>query len=106
MSVASLGMPTSYEKLQQYFEEKGASHGVDAMWFIVHPNRDQLIQIGKLIDSGYVKPIVDTVLPLSQARQAYEGAKDIHKQGKITKINGILQKRIELREPYMIHIMR
>jgi NADPH:quinone reductase-like Zn-dependent oxidoreductase len=83
VSVASLGNPTSYDKLPQYFKENGASHGVDATWFIVHPNRDQLIRIGKLTDSGYVKPIIDTVFPLSQARQAYESAKDIHKHGKI-----------------------
>jgi NADPH:quinone reductase-like Zn-dependent oxidoreductase len=83
VSVASLGMPVGYEKLPLYFREKGASHGVDAIWFIVHPNREQLIKIGELIDSGYVKPIVDTVLPLSQADQAYEGAKSVHKHGKI-----------------------
>jgi NADPH:quinone reductase-like Zn-dependent oxidoreductase len=44
---------------------------------------DQLIRIGDLIDSGRVKPIVDTILPLSQASQAYEGAKGVHKHGKI-----------------------
>jgi hypothetical protein len=36
-----------------------------------------------LIDSGYVKPIVDRVLLLSQASQAYEGGKSFHKHGKI-----------------------
>ena len=45
--------------------------------------RTNLIQIGELIDSGHVKPIVDTILPLSEASQAYEGAKGIHKSGKI-----------------------
>ena len=40
-----------------------------------------ILQSQKL--SGYVKPIVDTVLPLSQASQAYEGAKGVHKHGKV-----------------------
>lgn len=81
--MSTQGPPTSYDKLELYFKEKGAFYGVDGAWFIVHPNRDQLIRIGGLIDTGHVKPIVDTILPLSQASQAYEGAKGIHKYGKI-----------------------
>ncbi len=83
VSVASQELTTSYEKLQAYFKEKGDLHGIEATWFIVHPSRNQLIQKGELIDSGHVKPIVDTILPLSAASQAYEGAKGIHKNGKI-----------------------
>lgn len=83
VSVASQGAPTTFDKLPAYFKEKGDSYGIDATFFIVHPSRDQLIKIGDLIDSGRVKPIVDTILPLSQANQAYEGAKGVHKHGKI-----------------------
>src|ERR671910_1706529 len=83
VSVASQGIPTPFDKLQAYFKEKGDSYGISATWFIVHPSRDQLIRIGDLIDSGRVKPVVDTILPLSQASQAYGGAKGIHKHGKI-----------------------
>jgi NADPH:quinone reductase-like Zn-dependent oxidoreductase len=83
VSVASQDLPTTFDKLQAYFKEKEESYGVDATWFIVHPSRDQLIRIGELIDSGRIKPIVDTILPLSQASQAYEGAKGVHKHGKI-----------------------
>jgi NADPH:quinone reductase-like Zn-dependent oxidoreductase len=83
VSVASQDLPTTFDKLQAYFKEKGDSYGIDATWFILHPSRDQLIKIGELIDSGRVKPVVDTILPLSQASQAYEGAKGVHKHGKI-----------------------
>jgi NADPH:quinone reductase-like Zn-dependent oxidoreductase len=83
VSVASQDLPITFDKLQAYFKEKGDSYGIDATWFILHPNRDQLIRIGELIDSGRVKPVVDTILPLSQASQAYEGAKGVHKHGKI-----------------------
>jgi NADPH:quinone reductase-like Zn-dependent oxidoreductase len=83
VSVASQDLPTTFDKLQSYFKEKGDSYGIDATWFILHPSRDQLIRIGELIDSGRVKPVVDTILPLSQASQAYEGAKGVHKHGKI-----------------------
>ena len=83
VSVASQGLPTTFDKLQAYFKEKGDSYGIDATWFILHTSRDQLIKIGDLIDSGQVKPVVDTILPLSQASQAYGGAKGVHKHGKI-----------------------
>ncbi|MBO0791166.1 MAG: NADP-dependent oxidoreductase [Ktedonobacteraceae bacterium] len=59
------------------------AHGVRSVWFIVEPNREQLIQIGALIDAGRIRPIIDTVLPLSQARQAYEQGAKGHTRGKI-----------------------
>jgi NADPH:quinone reductase-like Zn-dependent oxidoreductase len=52
-------------------------------WFVVQPNREQLVQIGALIDAGRVRPVIDTVLPLSQARQAYEQGAKGHTRGKI-----------------------
>src|SRR6266568_4274007 len=59
------------------------AHGVRPVWFIVEPNREQLIQIGDLIDTGQIRPIIETVLPLSQARQAYEQGARGHTRGKI-----------------------
>jgi NADPH:quinone reductase-like Zn-dependent oxidoreductase len=52
-------------------------------YFVVEPNRDELIQIGGLIDVGQIRPIIDTVYPLVQARQAYEQAAQGHTRGKI-----------------------
>jgi NADPH:quinone reductase-like Zn-dependent oxidoreductase len=63
--------------------EQAKAHGVRSVWFIVEPNRDQLIQIGALIDAGQIRPIIDTVLPLSQAQQAYEQGARGHMRGKI-----------------------
>jgi len=59
------------------------AHGVRPVWFIVEPNREQLIQIGALIDAGQIRPIIETILPLSQARQAYEQGARGHTRGKI-----------------------
>jgi NADPH:quinone reductase-like Zn-dependent oxidoreductase len=63
--------------------EQAKAHGVQPMWFIVEPNREQLIQIGTLIDAGQIRPIIETILPLSQARQAYEQGARGHTRGKI-----------------------
>jgi NADPH:quinone reductase-like Zn-dependent oxidoreductase len=58
-------------------------HDVRFAWFVVEPNRDELTQIGALIDAGQLRPIIDTVFPLAQARQAYEQAAKGHTRGKL-----------------------
>jgi NADPH:quinone reductase-like Zn-dependent oxidoreductase len=58
-------------------------HDVRFAWFVVEPNRAELIQIGALLDGGELRPIIDTVFPLAQARQAYEQAAKGHTRGKI-----------------------
>src|SRR2546430_16358740 len=59
------------------------AYNVRPVWFVVQPNREQLVRIGALIDEAKVRPIIDTVLPLSQARQAYEQGAKGHTRGKI-----------------------
>jgi len=46
---------------------------IQKAFFIVEPNRKQLVEVGALLDSGKVQPVVDTVIPLSQAPEAYAG---------------------------------
>ncbi len=52
-------------------------------YFIVEPNREELSQISALLDAEQLRPVIDTVFPLSQARQAYEQAAQGHPRGKI-----------------------
>lgn len=58
-------------------------HGVRGLFFIVEPDREQLEEMAKLIDSGSLKPIVAGTLPLAEARQAFELAGQGHTRGKI-----------------------
>ena len=46
---------------------------VKQAFFIVEPNHEQLIRIGDLLESGALHPVVDAVLPLTQASAAYTG---------------------------------
>jgi NADPH:quinone reductase-like Zn-dependent oxidoreductase len=41
-------------------------------FFIVEPNRDQLIEIARLIDAGVIRPIVGATFAMDNFRQAYE----------------------------------
>jgi NADPH:quinone reductase-like Zn-dependent oxidoreductase len=63
--------------------EEAAKHGVRFAFFSVQPNASQLVEIAKLVDSGKIKPLVETVLPLSQARRAHELTESGHSRGKI-----------------------
>ncbi|MGH2485507.1 MAG: NADP-dependent oxidoreductase [Ktedonobacterales bacterium] len=63
--------------------EQAQRPGVRFVFFIVEPSGEQLRQIGGLLESGQVRPIVDQVLPLTAARQAYDAAIHGHPRGKI-----------------------
>ena len=41
-------------------------------FFIVEPNRVQLIEISRLIDAGVIRPVVGAVFPMEDVRHAYE----------------------------------
>ena len=53
------------------------------VFFIVEPRRGQLIELARLIDAGTVRPMVEAVLPLAQARAAYERGSREHPRGKL-----------------------
>jgi NADPH:quinone reductase-like Zn-dependent oxidoreductase len=63
--------------------EQAPRPGVRFAWFIVEPSGEQLRQIGGLLDAGQVRPIVDQVFPLTEARQAYDAGRQGHPRGKI-----------------------
>ena len=63
--------------------EQAAKYGVRAAMFQMHPGSADLVEIARLVDSGRVKTVVDTVLPLADARRAHELSAKGHGRGKI-----------------------
>ena len=63
--------------------EKAKALGVRAAFVAGHPSGAQLAEIAKLIDSGELKPVIDRILPLSEARRAHELSQSGHTHGKI-----------------------
>jgi NADPH:quinone reductase-like Zn-dependent oxidoreductase len=53
--------------------EGNAADRIKQAFFIVEPNRDQLIEIGKLFDLGQLQTTVDAVVPFIQAPDAFAG---------------------------------
>jgi len=64
-------------------EQPSPDLGVRGIFFIVRPSRHQLMEIGGLIDGGFIRTVVDRVFPLAQARQAFEMLSEPGKHGKI-----------------------
>ena len=64
-------------------EEKAEELGVRAAFVAGHPSGAQLAEIAKMIDSGKLAPIIDRILPLSEARRAHELSQSGHVRGKI-----------------------
>jgi NADPH:quinone reductase-like Zn-dependent oxidoreductase len=63
--------------------EAAAGRGVDAVYFVVEPSREQLVEIARLVDGGELRATVDEVVPLGDARAAFERGQQRHGAGKI-----------------------
>jgi len=63
--------------------DKAKALGVRAAFVASHPNGAELAEIAEVIDSGNLKPIVNRILPLSEARRAHELSQTGHTYGKI-----------------------
>ena len=64
-------------------QEFATKYGVRALFHGGRARSSDLAQIAKLIDDGKVKTIVETVLPLAEARRAHELSEAGHVRGKI-----------------------
>jgi NADPH:quinone reductase-like Zn-dependent oxidoreductase len=64
-------------------QEKAKAFGARGVMVMNHPDGTALVEIAKLIDAGKLAPIVDCILPLSEARRAHELSQSGHAHGKI-----------------------
>lgn len=64
-------------------KEKSRQFGVCGMMCRVQPDGAQLSKIAKLIDTEKLKPVIDRILPLSEAKRAHELSQNGHLRGNI-----------------------
>jgi NADPH:quinone reductase-like Zn-dependent oxidoreductase len=64
-------------------EQKAKQFGVRGVMCSVQPDGEQLNKIAKLIDSARLRPTIDRILPLSEARRAHELSQNGQVHGKI-----------------------
>ena len=72
--VSTLNAPSKIE---------GALHDVKGTAFMAHPDRSELEEIGRLIDSGKVQVIVQRTMPIKDVRRAHEFIEHEHVRGKL-----------------------
>lgn len=56
---------------------------MDATYFVVEPDREQLQEIGRIIDDGGLRPSIDSVYTLEEAHEAFERSLSVGKRGKV-----------------------
>jgi NADPH:quinone reductase-like Zn-dependent oxidoreductase len=60
-----------------------AAEAPEATYFVVEPDRAQLVELGRLADAGDVRPAVDSVFRLAQAQDAFSRLAARGKRGKV-----------------------
>jgi NADPH:quinone reductase-like Zn-dependent oxidoreductase len=70
-------------RLVSVAEEPPGSPGVESTYFVVEPNRGQLAELASLADQGALRPEIDEVFPLADARRAFERSLAGPRRGKI-----------------------
>ena len=63
--------------------ERAAEHGIAAIYFVVEPHGAQLAKVAALVDGGRLRPVIDRVFPLGEARAAFARSMGDHGAGKI-----------------------
>lgn len=63
--------------------DAAAGREIVALYFVVEPNREQLIEIARLADSGELRPVVSEVFDLADARAAFARSMGRDKHGKV-----------------------
>jgi len=61
----------------------GLAQRVLATYFVVEPDRDQLVELAKLAADGTLRPAIDSVFPLEDARAAFDRVMASGKRGKV-----------------------
>ena len=64
-------------------ENKAKEHGVRGIMLGARANGQELTEIAKIIDAGKLAPVIDRILPLSEARRAHELSQSGHTRGRI-----------------------
>jgi NADPH:quinone reductase-like Zn-dependent oxidoreductase len=64
-------------------EPPSSAEVIDSSYFVVEPNREQLVEIARLVDAGALRPAIDSVFSLADARAAFERSLAAGKRGKV-----------------------
>jgi NADPH:quinone reductase-like Zn-dependent oxidoreductase len=69
--------------LSYRIRERAKRHRVSYSFLFMRPNGDQLREIGSLIDSGIIRPVVDRVFPFESTKEALAYVEEGRAKGKV-----------------------
>jgi NADPH:quinone reductase-like Zn-dependent oxidoreductase len=70
-------------RLVSVAEEPPQASGISSVYFVVEPNREELVEVAGLLDGDWPAPAVDSVFPLEQAADAFRRSMAADKRGKV-----------------------
>lgn len=70
-------------RLVSVAEEPPREAAISTAYFVVEPSREQLVELATLADGGDLRPAIDRVFPLANAREAFERSLSHAGRGKI-----------------------
>jgi NADPH:quinone reductase-like Zn-dependent oxidoreductase len=62
---------------------QGKKRGITYSFVFVHPDGGQLAEIGKLLEAGHIRPVIDKVFPFAQAKEALAYLEKGRAKGKV-----------------------
>jgi NADPH:quinone reductase-like Zn-dependent oxidoreductase len=62
--------------------QQAMKEGKRAVWFMMQPSTENLAQLATLIDTGKIRPVVDSVVPLSEGPKTMAEVEQGHEVGK------------------------
>ncbi|MDQ3866825.1 MAG: NADP-dependent oxidoreductase [Actinomycetota bacterium] len=60
-----------------------AAEGPGTCYFVVEPNREQLLELARLVEAGELRPAIDSVFPFEEAVAAFARVAERGKRGKV-----------------------
>jgi NADPH:quinone reductase-like Zn-dependent oxidoreductase len=70
-------------RLVSVAEEPPREAAIGTAYFVVEPSREQLVELATLADGGDLRPAIDRVFPLADAREAFERSLSHAGRGKV-----------------------
>ena len=70
-------------RLVSIAEEPPPASGISRVYFVVEPNRGQLVETARRLANGWPAPAIDSTFPLADAASAFERSMAADKRGKV-----------------------
>jgi NADPH:quinone reductase-like Zn-dependent oxidoreductase len=70
-------------RLVSIVEEPPRTSGITSVYFVVEPNRRQLVETASRLEAGWPAPAIDSTFPLAEAASAFERTMAADKRGKV-----------------------